>query len=109
MRMIHCMELNSSISFRISGYCRDAMTQVVISGMKILPNGHVEDIKAFLGSDASGEDKLAGECTACGKWAGSIVERLERSNVLCKTGALNSTCWKSSDQQLTQLFVLCRS
>lgn len=68
------------------GYCRDAMTQMVLSGLKVLPSGQVEDGKAYLGADASGEDKIAGECAACGKWAGSVVGRLERSNVYCSTG-----------------------
>jgi hypothetical protein len=61
------------------------MTQVLISGMKISKNNQVEDMKTFLGTDANGEDKMAGECTACGKWAGSIAARLDRGNVFCKT------------------------
>jgi hypothetical protein len=86
------------------------MTQVLISGMRIKSNNEVEDIKAFLGTSENGEEKLAGklfndlrvptrailltrhsiqcslhigECSACGKWKGSIQERLERSNVYC--------------------------
>jgi hypothetical protein len=63
------------------------MTQVLISGMRIDENHNfrVHDVKAYLGSDANGEAKIAGECTACGKWAGSIAERLERANVSCRT------------------------
>lgn len=60
------------------------MTQVLISGMKIDANG-VHDVKAYLGTDANGEEKIAGECTACGKWAGSIAERLQDRNVVCRT------------------------
>jgi hypothetical protein len=61
------------------------MTQVLISGMRILNNNQVEDMKTLLGTDAVGEDKIAGECTACGKWAGSIAARLDRCNVYCRT------------------------
>lgn len=61
------------------------MTQVLISGMRVSKNNQVLDMKTFLGTDAVGEDKIAGECTACGKWAGSIAARLERSNVYCRT------------------------
>mgnify|MGYP006386381237 FL=1 len=61
------------------------MTQVLISGMGMNQYNKVQDLKTYLGADANGEDKLAGECTACGKWAGSIAARLERSNVYCRT------------------------
>lgn len=61
------------------------MTQVLISGMRLLSNNRVQDMKTFLGSDAVGEDKIAGECSACGKWAGSIAARLGRGNVFCRT------------------------
>jgi hypothetical protein len=62
------------------------MTQVLISGMRISdPNNQVQDMKAYLGPDANGEEKLAGECTACGKWAGSIARRLEGRNIFCRT------------------------
>ncbi|KAL7563749.1 hypothetical protein ACA910_020435 [Epithemia clementina (nom. ined.)] len=67
------------------GYCRDAMTQILISGLHIAPNGRGEDISVNLGLDGYGESKIAGDCTACGKWAGAIGERLERSNVRCST------------------------
>jgi hypothetical protein len=60
------------------------MTQVLISGFQATEN-QVLDRKVLLGTDAVGEDKLAGECTACGKWAGSIASRLERGNVYCRT------------------------
>ena len=68
------------------GYCRDSMTQVLISGLRVEPaTKQIRDVKAFLGVDASGVDKLAGECAATGKWAGSMARRLERSNVFCRT------------------------
>jgi len=66
------------------GYCRDAMTQVLITGVKFRPR--IEDISVNLGNDSQGEVKWAGECSACGKWQGSIAQRLERLNVRCKTG-----------------------
>jgi hypothetical protein len=66
------------------GYCRDTMTQVLITGMKFSPR--IDDISVNLGNDAQGEVKLAGECCACGKWQGSISQRLERNGVRCKTG-----------------------
>lgn len=67
------------------GYCRDAMTQVLISGVKFKPNGVVEDSSVALGADAQGEQKWAGQCSACGKWSGSIQQRLERNAVRCKS------------------------
>lgn len=66
------------------GYCRDAMTQVLITGVKFAPR--IEDISVNLGNDSQGEVKWANECAVCGKWQGSIAERLERQNVRCKTG-----------------------
>lgn len=67
------------------GYCRDQMTQVVIGGMKITDyESRVIDTSVHLGTSDNGEPKLAGECSACGKWAGSVVQRLERSNIRCK-------------------------
>jgi hypothetical protein len=65
--------------------CREEMTQVLISGMKVIDNNEVIDQKVLLGVDGNGLDKLAGECTACGKWAGSIAARLRNGNVYCRT------------------------
>ena len=59
------------------------MTQVLISGMRITPTRRPIDLHVNLGKSANEEEKLAGECTACGKWRGSIAQRLERSNILC--------------------------
>jgi hypothetical protein len=67
------------------GYCRDAMTQVLISGIRIAPNKRAQDRSVNLGLDSYNAEKWAGECSACGKWAGSIAQRLERSNVRCRT------------------------
>ena len=62
------------------------MTQVLISGMRVTPLGRVEDLAVRLPTDsATGEAKWAGECAACGKWAGAIAQRLERNNVRCRT------------------------
>ena len=61
------------------------MTQVLISGMKVTNSNEVLDQKVILGVDAVGEDKLAGECTTCGKWAGSVASRLNKANVYCRT------------------------
>jgi hypothetical protein len=71
-------------SFLTKGYCRDQMTQVLISGLQITPTNILNDLKISLGSDANGEDKIAGECAACGKWAGSITSRLESKNIFCR-------------------------
>lgn len=68
----------------MTGYCRDQMTQVLVSGMGIPQNRRVQDLHVNLGVDANGENKLAGECAACGKWAGAIAERMERSNIFCR-------------------------
>jgi len=57
----------------------------LISGMRIPPNRRVQDLHVNLGADANGENKLAGECAACGKWAGAIAERMERNEVFCRT------------------------
>lgn len=66
------------------GYCQDAITQVLISGMRFTENKVVQDLTVNLGFAANEEQKLAGQCTACGKWKGAIVERMLRNNVLCK-------------------------
>lgn len=54
------------------GYCRDSMTQVLISGVKFQPR--IEDLTVSLGISAGGEEKVAGECAACGKWLGAIAQ-----------------------------------
>jgi len=66
------------------GYCRDSITQIVISGMELGPQG-IKDASVNLGPDSVGEDKIAGECAACGKWNGAIAKRLERNEVRCST------------------------
>jgi len=66
------------------GYCRDSMTQVLISGMELGADG-IKDLSVSLGPDSVGEEKWAGECTACGKWNGAIAKRLERNAVRCST------------------------
>ena len=65
------------------GYCRDSMTQTMIGGLHIGREGRPEDLSVSLGLDSYGENKMANECTACGKWAGAIAERLQRSQVTC--------------------------
>lgn len=60
------------------------MTQVLISGMRITRLKRVQDIAVNLGLGANGEVKIAGACTACGKWNGAIAQRLERSNIRCE-------------------------
>mmetsp|Transcript_30072 Transcript_30072/g.64443 ORF Transcript_30072/g.64443 Transcript_30072/m.64443 type:complete len:389 (-) Transcript_30072:164-1330(-) len=66
------------------GYCRDAMTQIVISGMELGADG-IKDLAVSLGNDSVGEEKWAGECAACGKWNGAIAKRLERNEIRCTT------------------------
>lgn len=66
------------------GYCRDTMTQIVISGMELGPQG-IKDASVNLGPDSVGADKIAGGCAACGKWNGAIAKRLERNDVRCST------------------------
>ena len=71
--------------FPFEGYCRDSMTQVLISGLSVTQFG-VADLSVRLMSEtAIGEEKWAGECAACGKWAGAIAQRLLRNNIRCKT------------------------
>jgi hypothetical protein len=69
------------------GYCRDTMTQVLITGMSMQMTGlgtlQILDVKTRLGTDAMGEEKWAGECTACGKWNGSVSNRFGRADVTC--------------------------
>ena len=67
------------------GYCRDKMTQIVISGMEFVGPAGIKDLSVNLGPDSVGEDKIAGECAACGKWNGAIAKRLERNEVRCST------------------------
>lgn len=64
------------------GYCRDSMTQILISGMTVDENG-ISDRSVNLGEDAQGVPKWAGESSACGKWNGAIAERMERSQLRC--------------------------
>jgi len=66
------------------GYCREKMTQILISGMEIGVEG-IKDLSVSLGPDSVGDEKWAGECTACGKWNGAISKRLERNQVRCST------------------------
>jgi len=66
-----------------NGLCRDSMTQAIMTGFERTSSGTFRDLTTNLGSDASGETKLAGECAACGKWNGAIAQRLERSGVRC--------------------------
>ena len=69
------------------GYARDSMTQVLVGGFTTPgPNGKPQDLSVNIGIDGNGEDKIAGECAACGKWAGSVEERLERNGIRCKVG-----------------------
>jgi hypothetical protein len=63
------------------GYSRDSMTQVLITGLEILPV--IKDISTKLGADAMGVEKWAGECAACGKWNGAVAERFEKNNLRC--------------------------
>ena len=65
------------------GYCRDTMTQCLIGGLQLTPSGRPNDLSVNLGMDSYGENKMANECTACGKFAGAFAERMERSNVRC--------------------------
>jgi hypothetical protein len=64
------------------GFCREDMTQVLISGMQVDENG-ITDKSVKLGVDAVGEEKIAGESSACGKWKGAIAKRLERHQMRC--------------------------
>ncbi|VEU34987.1 unnamed protein product [Pseudo-nitzschia multistriata] len=66
------------------GYCRDSMTQILISGMELGEEG-IKDLSVSLGPDGYGEEKWTGECAACGKWNGAIAKRLERNDVRCST------------------------
>lgn len=66
------------------GYCRDSMTQILISGMELGAEG-IKDASVSLGPDSVGEEKWAGECSACGKWNGAIAKRLEKRQIRCST------------------------
>jgi len=66
------------------GYCRDSMTQVLGTGFRLTAAKRVMDISVQLGLDSNGEQKYAGECTACGKWNGAIASRMERNNIRCR-------------------------
>ncbi|KAL3915165.1 MAG: hypothetical protein SGILL_005775 [Bacillariaceae sp.] len=64
------------------GFCRDDMTQVMIAGMEVDENG-ITDKSVKLGIDSVGEEKIAGQSAACGKWRGAIAKRLERNQLRC--------------------------
>jgi len=66
------------------GYCRDSMTQIVISGMELGAEG-IKDLSVSLGPDSVGVEKWAGECAACGKWNGAIAKRLAKYQIRCST------------------------
>jgi hypothetical protein len=77
-------------TLREFGMCREAMTQVVVGfsmpkinkyGVAVKP----EDMSCNIGTDANGEEKWAGESTACGKWNGAVAERLGENAIRCKT------------------------
>jgi len=102
------------------GYCRDSMTQVLISGMKVTKMNRVIDLSVKLGADTMGMDKWAGECAACGKWNGAIAKRLERSTIRCRTDFYRGAqrhltgkrmlvvvvvrcCWASSNARLVMI------
>ena len=61
------------------------MTQMLVSGM-FLSSKAPTDLSCIVGTDASGKNKWAGECAACGKWCGAVQERLERNDIRCKAG-----------------------
>lgn len=68
-------------------FARDSMTQFLVGGFTTPgPIGKPRDLSCTIGLDSNGEDKIAGECAVCGKWAGSVQERLESHNIRCKTG-----------------------
>jgi hypothetical protein len=69
------------------GYARDAMSQMLVGGFTTPgPIGKPRDLTCNIGTDAGGNTKIAGNCAACGKWAGAIQERLESHDITCKTG-----------------------
>lgn len=69
------------------GYARDTMTQMLVGGFTTPgPARKPRDLSCNIGLDSYGEEKVAGECAACGKWAGSVQERLESNGIRCKTG-----------------------
>jgi hypothetical protein len=44
----------------------------------------IRDGEVSLGFDKRGEPKLAGESVVCGKWAGAVLNRLERGGLPCQ-------------------------
>ena len=78
---------NIEDNLKAYGYCRDKMTQVLITGMSCrmtdLGTLQIQDASTRIGTDAVGEEKWAGECSACGKWNGAIAQRLGRADVRC--------------------------
>lgn len=69
------------------GYARDSMTQLLVGGFTTpAPPYKPRDLSCNIGIDNNGENKIAGECAACGKWSGAVQERLESNGIRCKTG-----------------------
>lgn len=74
---------------RERGMCREAITQVDVHGFTIpLPGqGYApQDLSHKFGIDNQGRDKITGESSSCGKWAGAVQERLINNGIRCQTG-----------------------
>ena len=72
---------------RKRGMCREATTQVEVHGFTTPGKGRFpRDLSVKFGLDAQGEEKWSGETSVCGKWAGSVAERMENSFIRCRTG-----------------------
>lgn len=68
------------------GFARDNMTQLLCGGFTTPGYPKVPlDLSCNIGLDANGEEKVAGETAACGKWAGAIQERFETRGIPVKT------------------------
>jgi len=66
------------------GFSREGQTQVLVTGLRFTEDKRVQDIGVKLGMAENGEEKWGGQCTATGKWAGAISERMLRNDVICK-------------------------
>ncbi|CAM9230913.1 unnamed protein product [Chrysoparadoxa australica] len=65
--------------------CRKDQTQALLYWDIKEAGAKPIDLATGLGTDKMGIEKYAGQSVVCGKWAGSLTERLQRSDLLCES------------------------
>ena len=90
------------------GYARDSMTQCLLGGFTMPDNdyGKPRDLSCKIGLDSQGETKWAGECGACGKWAGAFANRLDSFGIRCRVGFYRE--WRRWMVRTSTIYLLFR-